>query len=114
MLVWPEVSELQSKQATGLRLHVTTTAEQALRAGHPWLFGESIREQNREGQLGEFAVIYDRNDRFLAIGLFDPDSPIRVRLLHAGKPLAIDDRWWAARLELALERRRGLFDDLTT
>jgi len=108
------MSGLQSKQTTGLRLRVTPAAEQALRSGHPWLFDDSIREQNRDGQLGEFAVIYDRNDRFLALGLFDPDSPIRVRVLHAGKRLAIDDRWWAARLELALERRRGLFDDQTT
>src|SRR5881296_1979545 len=99
------MSELQSKPTTGLHLRVTPAAEQALRSGHPWLFDESIREQNREGQPGEFAVIYDRNDRFLALGLFDPDSPIRVRVLHAGKRLAIDDRWWAARLELALERR---------
>jgi 23S rRNA (cytosine1962-C5)-methyltransferase len=97
-----------------LRLRVTPAAERALRAGHPWLFGESIREQSREGQLGELAVIYDRTDRFLALGLFDPESPIRVRILHIGKRLALDDSWWAARLEQALERRRGLFDEHTT
>jgi 23S rRNA (cytosine1962-C5)-methyltransferase len=109
-----QIGEMESKQTTRLRLRVKGSAEQALRSGHPWLFSESIREQNREGQLGEFAVVYDRNDRFLALGLFDPESPIRVRILQAGKRLAIDDRWWAARLELALERRRGLFDDQTT
>ena len=41
-----------------LRLRVTTTAEWVLRSGHPWLFGYSILEQNRPGQLGELAVIY--------------------------------------------------------
>ena len=85
-----------------LRLRVTAAAESVLRAGHPWLFADSIREQNREGQAGELAVIYDRKDRFLAAGLFDPDSPIRVRLLHAGKPQAIDRAWWAGRLARAL------------
>ena len=97
-----------------LRLRVTAAAESVLRSGHPWLFADSIREQNRAGQAGELAVIYDRKDRFLATGLFDPDSPIRVRLLHVGKPRAIDRDWWAERLTRALEARQGLFDEQTT
>src|SRR3989442_12714177 len=96
-----------------LRLRVTASAESIMRSGHPWLFAESILEQNREGRLGELAVIYDRRDRFLALGLFDPGSPIRVRLLHAGQPRVVDRNWWANRLELALKRRRGLFDAQT-
>src|SRR3954451_19526343 len=69
-----------------LRLRVTAAAETQLRGGHPWVYADSIREQNRDGSSGELAVIYDRKDTFLAVGLFDPDSPIRVRVLHAGKP----------------------------
>jgi 23S rRNA (cytosine1962-C5)-methyltransferase len=77
--------------APRLRLRITAAAETILRDGHPWLFAGSIHEQNRDGQAGELAVIYDRKDRFLAIGLFDPESPLRVRVLHAGKPVTIDD-----------------------
>ena len=62
---------------------------------------------------GELAVIYDRNDAFLAIGLFDPDSPLRVRVLHAGKPVTIDAAWWRANLARALRRRDGLGDERT-
>jgi 23S rRNA (cytosine1962-C5)-methyltransferase len=93
---------------------VTAAAESILRSGHPWLFADSIREQNRAGQAGELAVIYDRKDRFLAAGLFDPDSPIRVRVLHAGKPRTIDRTWWSERLTRALEARQALFDEQTT
>ncbi|MFZ0827828.1 MAG: class I SAM-dependent methyltransferase [Verrucomicrobiia bacterium] len=100
--------------ATRLRLRITAAAETIVRSGHPWLFADSIHETNRAGQSGELAVIYDRKDRFLAVGLFDPDSPIRVRILHAGKPQTIDRAWWQARLEQALARRRGLFDAQTT
>jgi 23S rRNA (cytosine1962-C5)-methyltransferase len=95
-------------------LRITATAESIVRGGHPWIFADSVREQNREGQAGELAVIYDRKDKFLAVGLFDPDSPIRVRVLHAGKPQTIDTAWWAARLDAALQRRDGLFDERTT
>lgn len=80
-----------------------------MRAGHPWLFAESVREQNREGKAGELAVVYDRKDEFLAVGLFDPDSPIRVRILHAGKPQTIDHDWWARCLCEALARREEIF-----
>jgi len=96
--------------ATRLRLRVTAAAETAVRSGHPWVYSDSIHESNHAGQTGELAVIYDRKDRFLAVGLFDPDSPIRVRILHAGKPQTIDHAWWQARLEQTLARRRGLFD----
>jgi 23S rRNA (cytosine1962-C5)-methyltransferase len=96
-----------------LRLRITAAAETQLRAGHPWVYGDSIRDQNRDGAAGELAVIFDRKDSFLAVGLFDPDSPIRVRVLHVGKPLAVDHAFWAAKLAQALERRRGLFDAQT-
>lgn len=64
--------------------------------------------------MGELAVVYDRKDRFLAVGLFDPDSPIRVRILHAGKPQTLDRDWWRTRLEQTLALRRPLFDERTT
>src|SRR5947207_2954307 len=92
-----------------LRLRISPAAEGELRAGHPWVFDNSVREQNREGEAGELGVVYDRKDRFLAVGLFDPNSPIRLRVLHAGKPQTIDAGWWSARLAQAVERRRGLF-----
>jgi 23S rRNA (cytosine1962-C5)-methyltransferase len=96
-----------------VRLRVTAAAETQIRSGHPWVYGDSIREQNRDAGPGELAVIYDRKDKFLAVGLFDPDSPIRVRILHAGKPQTIDAAWWASRLVQTAERRHGLFDEQT-
>lgn len=101
------------KPNTRLRLRVSPVAESNLRAGHPWLFADSIRDQNRPGTAGELGVVYDRQDKFLAVGLFDPNSPIRLRVLHAGKPLTIDSNWWSKRLAQAVECRKGLFDDET-
>jgi len=93
---------------------VTSAAERAIRSGHPWIFEGSVREQNRAGESGELAVIYNKENRFLAIGLYDPASPLRVRILHRGKPTTIDSVWWKARLAQALAKRAGLFDDNTT
>lgn len=98
------------------RLHVRLrpAAEGEIRSGHPWVFDESIRELNRAGQSGELAVIFDRKNRFLALGLFDPDSPIRIRILHRGEPVMLDADWWRARLRAALARRTELFDAETS
>lgn len=97
-----------------LRLRLTAAAESAVRSGHPWVYSDSIRESNRAGRTGEFAIIYDRLDRFLAIGWFDPDSPLRVRILHTGKPCHLDAAWWRERLATALTRRHHLFGPDTT
>lgn len=88
-----------------LRLRLRPTAETLVRNGHPWVFSDSIKDQNRDGAAGELAVIFDRNDRFLAVGFYDPESPIRVRIIHAGKPVEIDSAFWKKRFDEALAKR---------
>lgn len=98
---------------SSLKLRVSQKAETILRGGHPWLFSDSIRDQSRPGTAGELVIIYDRKDCFLGMGLFDPDGPIRVRMLHTGKPQKVDRAWWQQHLTKALDRRRNLFDAQT-
>ncbi len=97
-----------------VRLHLTPAAEVAVRKGHPWVYADRIREQNRDGKAGELAALYDRHNRFMGLGLYDPGSPLRVRVLHVGDRVTLDEAWWAARLEQTLARRAGLFDADTT
>ncbi|HEY1173581.1 MAG TPA: class I SAM-dependent methyltransferase [Verrucomicrobiae bacterium] len=97
-----------------LKLRLTPAAEKAARSGHPWVYAERIKSQNRPGELGELAVVYDRNNTFMGVGLFDPDSPIRLRMIHAGSPTTIDDAWWTNRLHTALALREGLGGNHTT
>ena len=79
----------------------------AVRSGHPWVFADSVKSQNRPGVTGELAVMYDRKDRFLAIGLYDADSPIRARILHCGKPATIGREWWLEKARACLAKREG-------
>ena len=101
---------------TGRRLaiHLHPRAERAVRRGHPWVFAEGIKQQRHEGRGGDLAVLFDRNNRFLAIGLYDPHSPIRVRVLHRGEPETMDGAWFAARLDAAFQLRRALPEEGTT
>ena len=101
-----------------IALRVTPDAQAALRHGHPWLFAGSIVAQNDAGvvpQAGDLAVIFDDYRRFLAIGLYDPASPIRVRVLQHRHPVVIDAAFFAGRVQAALTRRAALLaDPLTT
>ena len=94
-----------------LKLRVSAAAERALRSGHPWVYSDSVREVSRAGALGELAVVYDRQNRFLAAGLYDPESPLRLRVLVSGAPQIIDDAWWQKHLE---QRRRTVSQERTS
>jgi len=100
--------------ASRLKLRLTPAAERAVRGGHPWVFADRIKDTNRPGGAGELAIAYDRQNRFLAIGLYDPDSTIALRVLHTGKPVQLDDAWWRERLAIPLRERAMLFDEQTT
>jgi 23S rRNA (cytosine1962-C5)-methyltransferase len=91
-----------------IALRVTRNAGRSLRRGHPWLFEEAIQHQSHEGQPGDLAVVFDHKRRFLAVGLYDPHSTIRVRLLQHWQPAAIDRAWFEARIAEAASIRSPL------
>ena len=104
----------KAETASRLSMRVTPAAEQAVRQGHPWIYGDKVREQNRPGENGEITVLYDRQDRFLGLGLYDRESAIRLRMIHVGRPVTLDETWWRERLLATLAKRQNLFDPNTT
>ena len=108
------LSDLCEPSRRTINLRVTPTAQRAIRNGHPWVFDQAIIRQNREGRPGDLAVIYDDKNRFLALGLYDPGSPIPVRILHQGQPTVIDQDWFGARLADAVQQRASLATTRTT
>jgi len=97
-----------------LAVRVTADALRQIRGGSPWLYDGSITSVSHDGAPGDLAVVFDDRRKFAAIGLWDPTSPIRVKVLHAGSPTTIDARWWRERLSAALDRRSALAADADT
>ena len=85
-----------------------------IRGGHPWVFDTSIRSVSAEGAPGDLAVVFGDRRQFVAIGLYDPASPIRLRILHAGAPQPIDAAFWETAVTTALDRRGPLWVDPAT
>ena len=93
-----------------LAVRVTNSAEKALRQGHPWLFANGITSISESGAAGDLAVIFDRKRRFLAIGLYDPDSPIQIKVLQHLQSATINADWFSATITAALAKRQPLAD----
>jgi len=60
------------------------------------------------------AVVFDRKNRFLAAGLYDPEGPIRVRLFVHGKPGRVGADLFRDRIANALALREGIATPSTT
>ncbi|KAA3634793.1 MAG: class I SAM-dependent rRNA methyltransferase [Bacteroidetes bacterium] len=73
-----------------------------------------MRKQNLQGNAGELASIYDqKKNKFLALGLYDPDSPIRIKLLQFQNPAKIDEVWFQSKIEAAYKIRQPLLETKT-
>jgi 23S rRNA (cytosine1962-C5)-methyltransferase len=96
-----------------IALRVNASAEHALRQGHPWIFDQAITEQSNEGAPGDLAVIFGNKRQFLAIGLYDPTSSIRVRILQHHQPSTINSSWFCEKLAAASRIREPLLNQAT-
>ena len=102
------LSKIPAVSDKRLAVRVKPAAERALKAGHPWVFEEAITKLSDDGRSGDIAVIFDRKKRFLAVGLYDPDSSIRVRVLQHQKPAIINQDWFQAKITAAASLRTPL------
>ena len=86
-------------------------AERHIKKRHPWVFSDAIDKQNKDGQSGDLAILFDRKtNKFLAAGLYDPDSPIRIKLFQFHDKANIDAEWFDQKVKNAFELRAQLLE----
>jgi len=91
------------------------SVERLIRKRHPWVFEAAIVKQSAEGNSGDLAIIYDqKKNKFLALGLYDPDSPIRIKLLQYQKSTAINEAWFEQKIQQAYQIRQPLLTQTDT
>ena len=106
----PVLPTLPVPSSRNLAVRVTKDAHRHLRRGHPWIYDGSITSVSHEGAPGDLAIVFDDRRDFAAVGLWDPDSPIRIRVLATTRT-AIDAGFWDERFAAAEARRPRLLDD---
>ena len=98
-----------------LAIRITPDALRQIRSGHRWIYDKAIvSNSDNSAPPGTLAVIFDANRKFAAIGLWDPQSPIRIRVLHVGKPAQIDSEFWHRLVKDAMDARSSLSNTSTT
>lgn len=113
----PQVAaDLPEVGSRRLAVRLTADALTHVRRGSPWVFEGSVESLSLTGdeQPGDLAVVFDARREFVAIGLWDPASLIRIKMLHAGAPVQIDADFWLQRVTAALDRRATLSEDADT
>jgi len=84
-------------------------AERMVKKRHPWVFEDSIVKQSNEAGSGDVVVVYDtKKNKFLACGLYDSYSPIKIKLLQFGKPAKLDTEFFKHRIASVFDLRKKL------
>ncbi len=92
-----------------LAVKLKPAAEKMVKKHHPWVFEDSILKQNLEGTAGDLVIIFDNaKNNFLACGLYDPYSPIRIKLIQFKKAAQINEAWFKEKIFQAYELRKPL------
>lgn len=76
-------------------------------AGHPWVFAQAVAKIDGQPEPGAEVVVCDPKGEALGRGLYSPSSAIVVRLFTRDPERALDEAFFAQRIERALERRRA-------
>jgi 23S rRNA (cytosine1962-C5)-methyltransferase len=94
-----------------IAIKLKPAAERMVKKGHPWVFEGAIVKQSANGTAADLAIIYDQQkNKFLAIGFYDPHSPIRVKILQAHQPAQINTDWFAEKIKTAFSKRKPLLE----
>ncbi len=94
-----------------IAVKLKSAAERKIRQGHPWIFNESITKESHTPNSGDLAIIYDhKSNKLLALGLFDCESPIRIKVIHFGGGAQINQEWFEHKFSEALAIRKPLLE----
>ena len=86
---------------------------QVIRHGFPWVFAnEMVMDRRTKGlSHGGLVILEDADRKPLGLGTINPKSKIAVRMLDRDTEAVVDQAWFAARIQTALDHRTRLYPD---
>ncbi len=91
---------------------ITRKAENAARAGHPWVYAEEITERRGGLRQGCIADVFSQKGSWLGAGFYSETSKIGVRILSDNANESFGPEFFERRVKYALEYRRAVMEDL--
>ncbi|MDG1731082.1 MAG: class I SAM-dependent rRNA methyltransferase [Algibacter sp.] len=98
-----------------LAVKLNSKGEQFVVQGHPWVFSNNIIKINDDAKSGDLAIIFSKNkNRVVGLGLYDANSPIRIKMLHSSYEKAeINTVFFQNKIEAAFNKRQSLLKTKT-
>lgn len=93
-----------------LAVKLNAKGEQFVMQGHPWVFSDNITKINDDAKSGDLAIIFGKNkNKVIGLGLYDGNSPIRIKMLHSGNTSAtINTAFFNTKIKEAFTKRSML------
>ena len=93
-----------------LAVKLTSKGEQHVMKNHPWVFSNSIEKISKDPKTGDLAIIFGRKkNKVVGIGLYDSDSPIRIKMIHTSSEKAVvNETFFHKKIEKAYQKRNTL------
>ncbi len=96
------------------RIEIDQRSAKAVVKGHPWIWRNAIRQAPKRLTAGTPVSVFDGSQKFVAHGLWDPSSPIAIRVYGRieDEPLGLGGL--TSSVLRAADARAGLFDPADT
>ncbi|MCB4800063.1 class I SAM-dependent rRNA methyltransferase [Neotamlana laminarinivorans] len=93
-----------------LAVKLNAKGEQFVLKGHPWVFSNNITKINDDAKTGDLAIVFSKNkNRVIGLGLYDANSPIRIKMLHSGmEKVEINAAFFKNKIQQAFKKRASL------
>ena len=90
---------------------VTKKAENSVKNGHPWVYGEEIAFQTQNIENGALTDVFSQKGSYLGTGFYSEKSKIRVRILSDNANESFSSAFFERRLKYAVDYRRTVMGD---
>lgn len=77
-------------------------------ARHPWVHAHALAEDGRDLERGQVVDLVDHDGNWVARGVINPASRLRIRLYAFDSSIQVDEGLWVERIDVAIDRRRLL------
>ena len=93
-----------------LAVKLNSKGEQFVVQGHPWVFSNNITKINNDAKSGDLAIVFGKNkNRVIGLGLYDANSPIRIKMLHSSvEKVEINANFFHKKIKEAHKLRQSL------
>jgi 23S rRNA (cytosine1962-C5)-methyltransferase len=103
------VTATASPPTTAPRVYLKERRALPFFSRHPWVFAGAIDRVEGEPQPGAAVTLHASDGRFIARGLYNHHSQIRVRLYCWDEGENLDAEFWSRRLDAAIALRQTLY-----